>query len=78
MSDAAEVLGAICDSLRAVKGGGELVDALFGLRVREYVLCSSPGCGKITHLSQYTQYLYNVSATALRLQVWGITPPFHA
>ena len=67
MSDAAEVLGAIYDSLRAVQGGGELVDSVFGLHVSERVHCGA--CGKDTHASAYTQFFYNASATALRLQV---------
>ncbi len=66
MSDAAEVLGAVYDSLKEVPGGAELVDAVFGLRVRELVHCGS--CGQDTHCTRYTQFFYNVSATALRLQ----------
>ncbi|KAK9830628.1 hypothetical protein WJX81_006901 [Elliptochloris bilobata] len=66
MSDAAEVLGEIYDSLRAVQGGGELVDAVFGLHVSEHVHCGA--CGKDTHVNAYTQFFYNASATALRLQ----------
>jgi hypothetical protein len=66
MSDAAEVLGAIYDSLRAAPGGGALVDAVFGLHVAERVHCAA--CGRDTHASAYTQYFYNASATALRLQ----------
>ncbi len=66
MSDAAEVLGAIYDSLRAVPGGGALVDAVFGLHVAERVHCAA--CGRDTHASAYTQYFYNASATALRMQ----------
>ncbi len=67
MSDAAEVMSAIYDSLRTVPGGGELVDAVFGLHVEECVHCSA--CGRDTHKSAYTQFFYNTSATALRLQV---------
>lgn len=37
MSDAAEVLGAIYDSLGTVPEGKALVDAVFGLHVREEV-----------------------------------------
>jgi hypothetical protein len=66
MSDAAEVLGAIYDSLRAVPGGGALVDAVFGLHVAERVHCAA--CSRDTHASAYTQYFYNASATALRMQ----------
>ncbi|KAK9830629.1 hypothetical protein WJX81_006901 [Elliptochloris bilobata] len=66
MSDAAEVLGAIYDSLRTIPGGGELVDSVFGLHVSERVHCGA--CGKETHASAYMQYFYNVSATALRMQ----------
>ncbi len=66
MSDAAEVLGAIYDSLRTVPGGGELVDAVFGLQVAERVHCGA--CGRDTHATAYTQFFYNVSATALRMQ----------
>lgn len=66
MSDAAEVLNAVYDSLGAVAGGAELVDSVFGLRVRELVHCSS--CGRDTHDVAYTQSFYNVSTTALRMQ----------
>ncbi len=66
MSDAVEVLGAIYDSLRTAPGGGALVDAVFGLHVAERVHCAA--CGRDTHASAYTQYFYNASATALRLQ----------
>ncbi len=66
MSDAAEVLNAVYDSLGEVPGGPELVDSVFGLRVRELVHCRD--CGRDTHEASYTQSFYNVSATALRLQ----------
>ena len=66
MSDAAEVLGALCDSLERIAGGAELVDACFGLRVRELLHCAA--CSADTHASGYTQRLYNVSATGLRFQ----------
>lgn len=66
MSDAAEVLGALYDSLGDVPGGAELVNLVFGLHVRELVHCGS--CGRDTHCTRYTQFFYNVSATALRLQ----------
>ena len=49
-----------------VPGGGELVDRVFGLRVREGVHCGA--CGRDTHASEYVQFFYNVSATALRIQ----------
>ena len=75
MSDAAEVLGAIYDSLRAVEGGGELVDSVFGLHVAERVHCAA--CGKDTHANAYTQFFYNAPATALRLQVGWILPIMH-
>ncbi len=61
------MLGAIYDSLRTVPGGVVLVDAVFGLHVEECVHCGA--CGKDTHKSAYTQFFYNTSATALRLQV---------
>ena len=66
MSDAAEVMGAIYDSLRTISGGGELVDSVFGLHVAERVHCAA--CGKDTHANAYTQFFHNVSATALRMQ----------
>ena len=71
MSDAAEVLGAIYDSLRTVAGGAALVDAVFGLHVAERVHCNA--CGKDTHANQYTQFFYNAPATALRLQARRIS-----
>ena len=66
MSDAAEVMSAIHDSLRAVPGGGALVDSVFGLHVAERVHCAA--CGKDTHANAYTQFFYTVTATALRMQ----------
>lgn len=72
MSDAAEVLNAVYDSLGEVPGGPELVDAVFGLRVRESVHCGD--CGRDTHEASYTQSFYNVSATALRMQALVIDP----
>lgn len=66
MSDAAEVLNAIYDSLGLVRGGTELVTRVFGLSVHEAVHCED--CGKDTHQGAYTQFFYNVSATGLRLQ----------
>ena len=71
MSDAAEVLGAIYDSLRTVEGGAALVDAVFGLHVAERVHCNA--CGKDTHANAYTQFFYNAPATALRLQARRIS-----
>ncbi|CAL8470323.1 g9865 [Coccomyxa elongata] len=72
MSDAAEVLNAVYDSLGEVPGGPELVDSVFGLRVRELVHCRD--CGRDTHEASYTQSFYNVSATALRLQALIMDP----
>ncbi len=72
MSDAAEVLNAVYDSLGAVPGGAELVDSVFGLRVREVVHCGS--CGRDTHEAAYTQSFYNVSTTALRFQALSLEP----
>ena len=72
MSDAAEVLGAIYDSLSKVGGGAELVDAVFGLHVSERVHCGA--CGRDTHATSYTQSFYNAHATALRLQVRWTSP----
>ena len=66
MSDAAEVLGALCDSLERVGGGRALVNAAFGMAVHEVLHCVR--CGRDTHASAYTQRLYNVSATGLRFQ----------
>jgi hypothetical protein len=66
MSDAAEVLAAIYDSLAQEPGGKALVEAVFGLQVREQVHCSA--CERSTHESSYMQPFYNVSATALRMQ----------
>lgn len=66
MSDAAEVLEAIYGSLGAVPGGGALVAGVFGLRVREVLHCGA--CGRDTHCNTYTQFFYNMSATALRMQ----------
>ena len=71
MSDAAEVLGAIYDSLRTVEGGAALVDAVFGLHVAEQVHCDA--CGRDTHANAYTQFFYNAPATALRLQARPIS-----
>lgn len=78
MSDAAEVLEAIYDSLAAVLGGAQLVDSVFGLRVSEAVHCGS--CGRDTHHNTYTQFFHTVPATALRLQAMisggdGALPP---
>ena len=75
MSDAAEVMSAIHDSLRAIPGGGALVDAVFGLHVAERVHCA---CGEDSHANTYTLFFYNVTAAALREQaraahgqMWG-------
>ena len=65
MSDAAEVLESVCDALREVEGGADLVDSVFGLRVAESVQCSN--CGHYSHMSEYTQNLYTAPATALRM-----------
>lgn len=78
MSDAAEVLGAIYDSLAAMPGGKQLVDLVFGLRVSEAVHCGK--CGRDTHRNTYTQFFHTVPATALRLQAMisgtdGALPP---
>ena len=66
MSDASEVMSAIHDSLRAIPGGGELVDAVFGLHVAERVHCAA--CRMDTHAHAYTQFFYTVTAAALRRQ----------
>ncbi|BDA44359.1 probable inactive ubiquitin carboxyl-terminal hydrolase 54 at C-terminar half [Coccomyxa sp. Obi] len=78
MSDAAEVLGAIYDSLAEVPVGKQLVEAVFGLHVSEAVHCGK--CGRDTHRNTYTQFFHTVPATALRLQAMisgadGALPP---
>ncbi|KAK9809101.1 hypothetical protein WJX72_009369 [[Myrmecia] bisecta] len=71
MNDASEVLLALYGSLELVKDaagralGLDLVNRSFGLEVSESVHC--PDCSLETHKTSYTQYFYNVSATALRL-----------
>jgi len=70
MSDAAEVLNAVYESLDGVEGGSAFVDSVFGMRVREVVHCSA--CGRDSHEAAYTQLFYNVSTTALRFQAMAI------
>ncbi|CAL8470410.1 g9952 [Coccomyxa elongata] len=68
MRDTVEVLWEIFKALRAVRGGTELVDACFGQRVIEHVLCGS--CGqKATHVSECTELIFTASATALQRHV---------
>ena len=66
MSDAAEVLSAIYDSLELVADGGRLIERLFQWQVHQFVECLS--CGKRSHDTQYAQFFYNTFATALRLE----------
>lgn len=68
MSDAGEVFGEILNAVGAVRGGGELVNACFGLRISEHVVCGP--CGqKATHISEYTEHIFTVSATAVMRQL---------
>ncbi|PRW56655.1 ankyrin repeat [Chlorella sorokiniana] len=67
MSDAGETLLAMYESIReAHPAAGAALDALFGLRVREEVVCRDPACRKVTHDHEYTQHFFNTRATALR------------
>ncbi|KAK9809137.1 hypothetical protein WJX72_009962 [[Myrmecia] bisecta] len=71
MSDAAEVLGALYESIKGVLSSGrplgaKLVDETFGLQVSESVHCGK--CDKESQSNKYTQYFYNVAAASLRLQ----------
>ena len=66
MSDAAEVLSAIYDSLELVADGGRLIEHLFQWHVHQFVDCLS--CGKRSHDTQHAQFFYHTFATALRLE----------
>ena len=66
MSDAAEVLSALYDSLELVADGGRLIECLFQWQVHQFVECLS--CGKRSHDTQYAQFFYHTFATALRLE----------
>lgn len=68
MRDTVEVLWEIFKAVRAVRGGTELVEACFGQRVIEHVLCGP--CGqKATHVSECTELIFTASATALQRHV---------
>lgn len=64
MSDAGEVLGELFEAVKAVRGGADLVEACFGQHVVERVLCAS--CQKATHVTDYTELIFNASATAVQ------------
>ena len=68
MSDAGEVLGEILNAVSATRGAADLVDACFGLHVSERVVCAT--CGqKPTHVNEYTELIFTVSATAVMRQL---------
>ena len=68
MNDAGEVLLTLYERVRgACKAAGlpSAPDAIFGLEVSEALRCS---CGVTSHQHSYTQFFFNVAATALRKQ----------
>lgn len=67
MSDAAEVLGAILDSLALVPGGRPLLARQFEWRLHQFVACGNCG-GRRSQETRHTQNIYTVSAAALRTQ----------
>jgi hypothetical protein len=65
MNDAAEALDAIYQQIQLAarqQGLPAGVDELFGLWVKEAVDCSR--CGKTTHQSSYTKFLYSAQVRA--------------
>ena len=72
MNDPSEVLGAIFECLAAVpqlRGSHDtsraMVDEVFGLQLRESVLCRS--CGVESHVAQgHVEYFHVITATALK------------
>lgn len=58
------------DRLEMFKEGGEMAREVFGCFIGEQLHCSACGCN--THESAYCQYLYNVSASGLRLQALAL------
>ena len=69
MNDAGEVLLTLYERIREVSAAQGLPsqpDLIFGLPVAEALHCSA--CGVTSHQTSYTQYFFNVAATALRQQ----------
>eukprot|EP00887_Chlorella_sp_A99_P005108 scaffold25.g5108.t1 len=69
MNDAGEVLLTLYERINkvcAAAGRASEPDAIFGLHVAEALACAACGC--VSHQSTYTQYFFNVAATALRQQ----------
>lgn len=72
MSDAAEVMAAIWEAACSIEGGQALVDACFGIGLREQLRCGR--CGAVTHVHDYVQRLHNASASGLRLAALAADP----